>query len=341
MGVICSSCQAENTGTAKFCIKCGSPVQVAPISTPQGPDNTPLAPPSPPPATRIETPFGSARVGSGMMPPPPPPLPTPPPITNRPPPATSSSSAATPAEKTKSKSKIWLILGVVVVILFALALLGADDATQPTAAPAQENTTSQSEARPDTSSASLPPSPQGVSVRDMFNQLMGLARDNRWAEVPAAIASLKAMSSFQAGDRSASDQLLNQARDVFNTDPARAEQFLLDAILADGSNAEARFLIARSLLAQKKVDAASVALIDGLTIGPDLGSGWFAAAEVFSETNRTEAAISSLKLAVFYASDRERALNYLRNAETNIASAQMREIIKTAMPTLAGVPSQR
>ena len=64
-------------------------------------------------------------------------------------------------------------------------------------------------------------------------------------------------------------------------------------------------------------------------------------AEVFAETNRTEAAISSLKLAVFYANDRERALNYLRNANTNIASAQLREIVKTALPTLAGVPRQR
>lgn len=341
MGVICLSCQAENTATAKFCLKCGSPMPVAPVATPQGPTPIPSATPSPPPATRIETPFGSARVGSGMLPPPPPPLPTPPPITNRPPSAATSNSAATPPEKTKSKSKIWLILGVVVVILIALALLGAEDATQPTATSSQENTTSQPEARSDTTPANIPPSPQGVSVREMFNQLMGLARDNRWAEVPAAVASLKAMSSFQTGNRSASDQLLNQARDVFNSDPARAEQFLLDAILADGSNAEARFLIARSLLAQKKVDAASVALIDGLTIGPDLGSGWFAAAEVFAETNRTEAAISSLKLAVFYANDRERALNYLRNANTNIASAQLREIVKTALPTLAGVPRQR
>jgi len=339
MGVICLSCQSENTATAKFCLKCGSPMPVAAAAPSQGDGSSPPVTP-PPQATRIETPFGGVRVGSGMMPPPPPPLPTPPPITTKPP-VTGGANTTTTPEKPKSKSKIWMILGIIVVILVGLGLLGSQDTPQPTSATTPPAQAEVAQSIPAPSTANPSSNSQGVSVRDMFNQLLGLARDNRWAEVPGSVASLKAMSSVQTGDRSASDQILAQARDIFNTDPAGAEQLLLDAILADGSNAEARFLIARSLLAQKKVDAATVSLIDGLTIGPDLGSGWFAAAEVFAETNRAEAAISSLKLAVFYANDRERALNYLRNADTNISSAPMREIVKTALPTLAGVPRQR
>ena len=220
-------------------------------------------------------------------------------------------------------------------------LLGQEDSKPSETASSQPAQATTAENTPSTPPANVSNGSQGVSVSDMFNQLLGLARDNRWAEIPSSVASLKAMSSVQSGNRSASDQLLAQAREVFNTDPAGAEPVLLDAIVADGSNAEARFLIARSLLAQRKIDAARVALIDGLTIAPDSGSGWFVAAEVFSETNRTEAAISSLKLAVFYAQDRDRALNFLRNANTNISSTPMQEIVKTALPTLAGVPRQR
>jgi len=80
-------------------------------------------------------------------------------------------------------------------------------------------------------------------------------------------------------------------------------------------------------------------LIDSLQIAPDVGSGWLTAAEVFSELDKTEAATSALKLAYFYASNRDNARKFLEDA-SRINSAKFRKVIENTLPALSGIPAK-
>ena len=109
----------------------------------------------------------------------------------------------------------------------------------------------------------------------------------------------------------------------------------------DATNADARFGLGTSLVRSGKATVATAVLIDGLLIAPDRGAGWLAAAEVFAENGKDEAAVSSLKLAVHLAKNREGALKFLGAANSdNVPSAKLRKILESAMPSLSGVPGK-
>jgi predicted Zn-dependent protease len=143
------------------------------------------------------------------------------------------------------------------------------------------------------------------------------------------------------GNRQESRAQLDSALAVAPSDLASAEDLLIKAVTLDPSFANVRFELANILFRQGKVDSASSTLVDGLVIGPDIGRGWLVAAEVFAETNKTEAAVSALKLAIYYANNRDKALEYLKAADQNVASEPLKALIKSALPSLAGVPKSR
>ncbi len=185
------------------------------------------------------------------------------------------------------------------------------------------------------------PATTALSARGVLNEILGLARDNRWPEVPEKVSSLKALTAMPQGNRQESRAHLNSALAAAPTDLAAAENLLIKAVTLDPSFPDVRFELANNLFRQGKVDSASSTLIDGLVIGPDIGRGWLVAAGVFAETNKTEAAVSALKLAIYYANNRDKALEYLKAADQNVASEPLKAVIKSALPSLAGVPKSR
>jgi predicted Zn-dependent protease len=180
-----------------------------------------------------------------------------------------------------------------------------------------------------------------LSAKDVLNEVLGLARDNRWSEIPAKATALKTLSAMPTGNAQEAKALVDSAVPLHDSDPAKAEELLTRAVSLDPSFANARFELAHALYRQGKLESATATLIDGLVIGPDLGRGWLVAAEVFAETGKAEATVSALKLAVYYARNRDGAMEYLKNADQTVESDALRSAIKTALPSLAGVPKAR
>lgn len=180
-----------------------------------------------------------------------------------------------------------------------------------------------------------------LSAKEVLNEILGLARDNRWAEVPEKVSALKALTAMPQGNRQEARSQLDSALALAGSDQVAAEELLMKAVSLDPSFPNIRFELANVLFRQGKVESASTTLVDGLVIGPDVGRGWLVAAEIFAETNKSEAAVSALKLAVYYANNRDKALEYLKAADQTVASEPLKTLIKSVLPSLAGVPKSR
>jgi len=293
---------------------------VAPVSPPQQA--------SPQPQTTIQ-PFGSVTV---TFTPPPPPPPPPPPLIQRP--ATQGSvnvsfgQAAPPAQN----SKTGLIVGGVVVIALAIGafvFIGRGDNK-----PAISN--NQTTARSDNAVVNQP-----VTAKDELNLVLGLVRDGRWKEVSPKIQQLKSLSGVAAGNRQEATVAYTAGAELLtdkNLQGAATE--FEKAISADAAYGAPRFGLARTYARNGKLDAAAAVLVDGLLITPDSGDGWLAAAEVFAENGKDEAANASLKLALYFAKNRSAAMQFLSNANETVESSKFKKLIETALPTLTGVPSK-
>jgi predicted Zn-dependent protease len=179
-----------------------------------------------------------------------------------------------------------------------------------------------------------------LTAKDHLNQLLGLARDGRWKEVPAKVNLVKSMGQVNKTNAPQSKQLADQGSELLNSEQfANAADAFDKAIQADPGNIQARFGLGTSLTRQGKVDAAITVLIDGLLVAPDAGSGWLTAAEVFSELGKTEAAASALKLAYYFASNRDNARKFIEDP-SRIKSEKFRKTIDTTLPALSGIPAK-
>ena len=348
MSTYCPACEAENTTTATFCIKCGTPLPRLEASIPpppaesmsDGAEAQPKPEIRPPQATTFEQalPFGTVKVDVSTTPPPPPPPPPPrmgaPSNGAGPGNSGAQGGSGSGAANSKGGSKAPLLIGVAAVVVGGAGFWFFLSSSQETA---KSSATVVQQAAPSPGAAAT----AGATTRDVLNELLGLARDNRWKEVPAKAESLKSMTSQASGNRAQSESLDDEGRQQLETNPEAAEPVLMRAVAADPSNAQARFSLVRSLLAQGKSDQATLTLVDAVSLAPDQGAGWLLAAEVFAESNKPDVAISALKLAVFYARNREGALNTLQNPEGKISSKALIEVIDTALPTLIGVPPRK
>ncbi len=225
-----------------------------------------------------------------------------------------------------------VVIGVVVAVIAGAAFMFMGNSTPPATAPAPVAVKPVKQA---------PAAEATTTAKDELNQLLGLVRDGRWKEVGPKVQLIKSMSQVSAGNSKASAEASAAADQTLKAGNAQeaASQFE-KAVAMDAANAEARFGLGTSLVRSGKASVATAVLIDGLLIAPDRGAGWLAAAEVFAENGKDEAAVSALKLAVHLAKNREGALKFLGAANENIPNAKLRKIIETAMPSLSGVPGK-
>lgn len=344
----CSSCGFESATPARLCLKCGAVMPQADaseetsttpaaVAAPQPPAQTsPMAAPTAPAAAaapqRQNLPFGSVSTPMAPPPPPPPPPPPRPPAAVKPAATTATSTpAATPgATNAKGSSTNMVVIGVVVAVIAGAGFMFMGNSTPPAPAPVA--------VKP----GKPAPAPEATTTaKDELNQLLGLVRDGRWKEVGPKVQLIKSMSQVSVGNSKASAEASAAADQTLKAGNAQeaANQFE-KAVALDAANAEARFGLGTSLVRSGKASVATAVLIDGLLIAPDRGAGWLAAAEVFAENGKDEAAVSSLKLAIHLAKNREGALKFLGAANDNIPNAKLRKVIETAMPSLSGVPGK-
>lgn len=254
----------------------------------------------------------------------------------RPPAAQPAAPAATVTVTTnppaKSGSSKGLIIGVAVVAVAAIG--GFMSMGKSSDAPAAK--------APQAAAPSAPAAvaPVALSAKEHLNQLLGLARDGRWKEVPAKTSLIKSMGQVNKTNDGKSQQLTDQGKEQLSADQfAKAAEIFEKAIEADPGNHSARFGLGAALTRQGKFDAANTVLIDGLLIAPDVGAGWLTAAEAFSELGKTEAATSALKLAYYLASNREMARKSLEDP-SRFKSEKFRKVIDSTLPSLSGIPAK-
>jgi len=292
---------------------------------------SPVSPPavSPPVSTTTQQPFGSVTVTFNPPPPPPPP---PPPSFNRPAAQGTVNVAVTPAAPA-SGSKMGLVIGGVVIAVLAIAafvfLGNGASKTNTTSSPTSAGSSSGVAAN------------QPTTAKDELNILLGLVRDGRWKEVTPKIQQLKSLSQVSAGNRKEATTAFDAGQQMLNENNLQGAIAEFEkAIASDASFGSPRFSLARSYARNGKLDVAANVLVDGLLITPDSGDGWLAAAEVFAENGKDEAANASLKLALHLAQNRSAAMQFLGSANETIKSAKFKKLIETALPTLSGVPSK-
>ncbi len=244
----------------------------------------------------------------------------------------SATVSVTTTPPAKSGANKGILIGAVVAVAVAggafLSMGGKEDKSRsvpiaaPVAAPA-----------PNTP-------PVALSAKEQLNQLLGLSRDGRWNDVPTKVNLIKSLGQVSKNNSQESQNLTEQGLEALRADQLdKAAEILEKAIQADPGNHKARFGLGTVLTRQDKFDAAITVLIDSLLIAPDAGSGWLTAAEVFSELDKTEAAASALKLAFFYASNRDKARKFLEDP-SQIKSGKFRKVIDNTLPTLSGVPAK-
>jgi hypothetical protein len=375
----CASCDYEASTKAKFCLKCGAPMpstvsevplqnvaqpEVQPttgvnvqqeVPAPVSPSpQAPQAPQAPSQSQTTSQPFGTVTVT--FTPPPPPP---PPPLPAQRPVAQGSGNESVGQSATSANnSKIGLIIGGVVVLAAAIGafMFMFEGDSKPTAsnnpttassdAPmANQPVTAKSEPtasnNPTTASSDAPMANQPVTAKDELNILLGLVRDGRWKEVSPKILQLKSLSQVAAGNRQeATAAYTTGAQLLIDNNLQGAATEFEKAVSADPSYGAPRFGLARTYLRNGKLDTAAALLVDGLLITPDSGDGWLAAAEVFAENGKEEAANASLKLALYLAQNRTLAMQFLSNSNETVKSSKFKNLIETALPTLSGVPSK-
>lgn len=236
-----------------------------------------------------------------------------------------------PAQSGSSKG---LIIGVAVVAVAAIGgfmFMGKSS----------DSTAAKSPQAPAASAPAAPPAaPVALSAKEHLNQLLGLARDGRWKEVPAKVSLIKSMGQVNKTNDGASKTLTDQGYEQLGADQlAKAAETFEKAIQADPGHAQARFGLGAALTRQGKFDAAITVLIDSLLIAPEEGRGWFTAAEAFAELGKTEAATSALKLAYYQANNRENTRKFLEDP-SRTKSEKFRKVIDSTLPSLSGIPAK-
>ena len=168
---------------------------------------------------------------------------------------------------------------------------------------------------------------------------MGLVRDNRWQDVNLKVKSLKELVQSTKGNRFSSDKLTEEGRQLLESNKFPEAIALFEkAIAEDSSNYLPRSLLGRTLSRTGKSDAARLVLVDALVMEPDRGATWLSAAEMFAEIGKPEEAGSALKLAIFFSTNRETALQFLQD-KARFQSAKFWDVIETNRSSLVGVPA--
>lgn len=107
---------------------------------------------------------------------------------------------------------------------------------------------------------------------------------------------------------------------------------------AQQSRIESQLNLGAADLRASNYEAAVTHLLDCLLMDPSRAAAWLSVSEAFAERGKLEASAGALKLAVYFARDQARAIEYLNNAKAEIKSKKFLEVIRRSRKNLTTIP---
>ena len=347
----CSQCGRVYTSVVKFCASCGNSIPLQSIftnvnsesisssATPLPQDSQVIKPTASPIKPLNQAPI-AASINSPSSSPLGPSLTTPdfvdaPKIKN----SDNDSHYLDHTNKSAKKSiskYIWIFGFISIIIAIMMVLTKSNEDIRKGVSPAPEVEIVQS-----SQSAQLiqpAKSSQQVSPKEILNEILGLVREDKWQDINQRVKSLKDLTNITNGNRAVSENLVQDGINFLETDhTSEAISSFEKAISEDASFSLPRSLLGRTLTRAGKIDIARNVLIDALVIEPDRGSTWLSAAEMFAEMNKPDESALALKLAIYFSSNREIALQSLQD-RTKFQSPSFWKVIEANRPSFSGVP---
>jgi predicted Zn-dependent protease len=252
--------------------------------------------------------------------------------------------AATPpptqktAASTSSKKPLVIGVGVVVAVVAGAGIFMSGRSKSPDASAANAPKAAAGMA----SQASVPTAatpPSGPSLdRQWLNQLMGLAANNDWAAVQAQLEQAQPTVPAAVDKAAAREKNARALAALGSGDVQGALPLLTEAAARDPGDPEIQNNLGYAYLLAGRLDDARQHLLQTLQIAPTRGQAWANTADLFAQSGNAEVAQAALKLAVFLATDRARALASL-SREDNLGHEKFKAVAKAVVAEADRIPA--
>jgi tetratricopeptide (TPR) repeat protein len=227
--------------------------------------------------------------------------------------------------------------GVVVAVLVGAGIFMSGRSKSP--APAETTPTARPSSAPQ---ASVPVAAAAASEidRQWLNQLMALAANNDWGSVQAKLEQTKPAVPV-AVDKAAARQVNTQALNALRSgDVQGAATLFTQAATQDPGDSEIQNNLGYAYLQAGRLDEARQHLLQTLQLAPTRAQAWLNTADLFAQSGNAEVAQSALKLAVFFATDRAKALASL-SREENLGHEQFKAAAKAVVAQADSIPAYK
>lgn len=189
-----------------------------------------------------------------------------------------------------------------------------------------------------------PAAPAGASAATIdnkwLNELMTLAANNDWAGVQAQVGQAQPLV-LAAKDKAAARQSNAQAITALRSGDAKAALPLLtQALEQDPGDAEIQNNLGYAYLLTGQLDEARQHLLKTLQLAPMRAPAWVNTADLFAQRGNEQVAQAALKLAVFFATDRAKALASL-SREDNLGHEKFKAVAKAVVSQADTIPSYK
>lgn len=242
---------------------------------------------------------------------------------------------------TASASKMPLMIGggVVVAVLAGAGIFMSGKSESPPPAEVKAKTAPVAGSAPQTS-APMAAAAGAAIDRQWLNQLMGLAANNDWGSVQTKLE--QAQPTVPAAvDKAAARQLNTQAINALRSgDVQGAVTLFTQAAAQDPGDPEIQNNLGYAYLQAGRLEEARQYLLQTLQLAPTRAQAWVNTADLFAQSGNAEVAQSALKLAVFFATDRAKALASL-SREENLGHEQFKATAKAVVAQADRIPAYK
>jgi biotin carboxyl carrier protein len=250
-------------------------------------------------------------------------------------PVAASSPSAEPAAATSSSWGWWLVGAALAVAGYLLAqALGTPSlSSDTTSAPSQR--VAQLQAPPPISSSGN--ASAVVLNTDDLNAMLRMAAVDDWAGVQTLLRD-KRPQTHLVKDKTAARTYNQAGLDLINQGDWVSAHGMFDmGVQANANDAEIRNNLGFAELRLGRHDSAQQNLVSALLMAPTRTNAWSNLAELMADTNETNTAAASLRLAVHFSRNQKRTLEFLGDP-ARVPSAALRGVIESHWAAIAAVP---
>lgn len=171
--------------------------------------------------------------------------------------------------------------------------------------------------------------------RNDLNALLQLSASNDWTGVTERVSSFNAKSSISENvSRGDNEQGIRAIRDG-NFEGAISH--FQKAVAANPNTAEFLNNLGFSYLKVGRLDEARNALLNTLLLDPTRGICWFNVSELFSIQGNLEGAQAAMRLAIFFATDQQKAVGSIERVIQGSDGQAIRSVWDSVKPTLSSI----